>query len=350
MGVVDCDVHPMYPPVDALRRYLPARWKEFLDSSGFRASPAYANSYPPGAAVSIKPGADLPAVGSTADSLLQVKEQVLDLREVDYGILNCYYGLEAVRHPDWAGALAGAVNDWLVGEWLDKESRLRASVVVAAQFPELAAREITRMARHPGFVQVLLPVRSERPYGNPLYDPLYQAAADHGLVVGIHFGGMSGNPPTWVGWPTYYFEEYVGMSAVFQSQVISLITEGAFERFPTLKVAMLEGGWTWLPSLMWRLDKEWKGLRRETPWVKALPSEYIRKHMRFSLQPIDAPPDFSLLRPILDQLESDELLMFGSDHPHLHASDVDDFLVRLPSDLAENVMSGNARRFYNFHR
>ena len=53
------------------------------------------------------------------------------------------------------------------------------------------------------------------------------------------------------------------MSHVFQSQLTSLISEGTFAEFPELRVTMVEGGWTWLPSLMWRLDKNWKALRRE---------------------------------------------------------------------------------------
>src|SRR3712207_9568411 len=67
-------------------------------------------------------------------------------------------------------------------------------------------------------------------YGNRRYYPVYEAALRHDLAVGIHFGGNPGNPPTAVGWPSFYIEEYVGMSHIFQSQVISLITERSEER------------------------------------------------------------------------------------------------------------------------
>ena len=56
------------------------------------------------------------------------------------------------------------------------------------------------------------------------------------------------------------------MAQVFQTQVLNLVVEGVFDRFPTCAMALIEGGWTWLPSLMWRIDKDWKGLRREVPW------------------------------------------------------------------------------------
>ena len=69
---------------------------------------------------------------------------------------------------------------------------------------------------------------------------------------------------------------------------------------------------------MWRIDKDWKGLRREVPWNTRVPSEYIRERIRLSLQPIDAPPDPAQLLQIVDQLGSDELLMFSTDYPHWH--------------------------------
>jgi predicted TIM-barrel fold metal-dependent hydrolase len=207
----------------------------------------------------------------------------------------------------------------------------------------MGAREIERVGDHPGFVQVLLPVRSEAPYGNRRYLPIFEAAANKNLVVSLQFGGSPGNPPTGLGWPSYYIEEYVGMAQVFQTQVLSLIVEGVFDRLSNLRVALIEGGWTWLPSLMWRIDKDWKGLRREVPWNTMPPSAYIRQRMRLSLQPIDAPPDEKHLLQIIDQLGSDELLMYSSDYPHWHE---DGLPAELPEPLRAKILRDNARAFY----
>jgi predicted TIM-barrel fold metal-dependent hydrolase len=220
-------------------------------------------------------------------------------------------------------------------------------MVVPTRVPEMAATEIDRLGHHAGFVQVLLPVRSEAPYGHRRYLPIFEAATRHGLVVSLQFGGAPGSPPTGSGWPSYYVEEYVGMAHVFQTQVLNLIVEGVFDRFPDLKVALVEGGWTWLPSLMWRIDKDWKGLRREVPWNTHVPSTYIRERMRLSLQPMDAPPDSKHLLQIIEQLGSENLLMFSTDYPHWHFSaPVDALPAGLSPRLRRKILSENARAFY----
>jgi len=89
-----------------------------------------------------------------------------------------------------------------------------------------------------------------------------------------------------------------------------------FARHPNLKMVMLESGFTWLPSFLWRLHKFWRGIRMETPWVDRAPLEIVRSNIRFSLQPIDAPDDPATLNRLFDHMQSDELLLFSSDYPH----------------------------------
>ncbi len=343
-ALIDCDVHNTVPRVEALFPYLPPYWVDHVTQSVFKG--ASANYYPPNAPVTARPGS-VPPDGPAGSSLALLREQVLDPLGVEVAILNCLYAIDSLHNPEAAVAFARAVNDWQIAEWLDREPRLRASIVVPVQLPELAAREIERVGDHPGFVQVLLPVRSEHPYGSRLFRPMWEAIARHGLVAGIHFGGAPGNPPFPSGWPSYYFEEYAGMAQVFQSQLASIVSEGVFDLFPTVRVALLESGFTWLPAFMWRFDKEWRNLRRLVPWVKQAPSEYMRRHMRLAIQPLDAPPSGHQMHQVIGQMGSEEMLLFASDYPHAHTADPEQVLLAdLPAGLARKIRSENARGLY----
>lgn len=345
LPIIDADVHSVVPSIEALFPYLTDHWREYITQSAFKGP--VENPYPPHVPTSVRP--DLrELVGAAAGTTLQhLREHVLHPFDLEYAILNCSYGIESIHNPDAAAALASAVNDWHIAEWLEPEPRLRAAIVVPSQQPALAAREIDRVGGHPGFVQVYLPIRSAMPYGNRGYHPLYEAAVRHHLAIGLHFGGVTGTPSTPVGWPSYYLEEYAGMSHVFQSQLTSLVVEGVFDRFPTLRVACLESGWSWLPAHLWRLDKEWKGLRREVPWVRRPPSEYVREHVRFTLQPLDVPLDRGLVSQLFDQLESPELVMFSTDYPHWHDDSLEDAQGIIPGAVRARVMAENARTFYH---
>jgi predicted TIM-barrel fold metal-dependent hydrolase len=342
-SVIDCDLHNTVPSVDVLMPYLPRFWREYITQSSFKGP--IDDPHLPAAPATTRPDWR-PAPGIVA-GLDDLRRHALEPWNTEIGILNCTYAVDSLHNPDAAAALAAAVNDWQAAEWLAPEPRLRASLVVPSHYPEMAAREIERLGPHPGFVQVCLPARSTAPYGNRRYHPLYAAAVEHDLAIGIHFGGFPGLPPTPAGWPSYYIEEYAGMAQVFQSQLLSLIAEGVFDFFPTLRVALIEGGFTWLPSLMWRMDKEWRGLRREIPWVKRPPSDLIRQHVRLTLQPLDTPERPQHVLQIIQQMESDELLMFSTDYPHWHFDTPEEALPPdLPTPLLHKLLSGNARAFY----
>lgn len=343
---IDCDIHVSLPATDALSPYLAEQWIQYIRTSAFKG--VGDTSYPRGAPTSVRPDARRPGGGPPASDLALVRQQTLDAWSARLGILNCDYGVQAIHNPDLAAGMASALNDWLIANWLEPEPRFRASLVVPREVED-AVREIKRVGGHPGFVQVFLPVLSERPYGNRAFWPLYEAALRHNLAIAIQPGASAGHPPLPTGWPTYYIEEYAGLAQVFQTQVVSLVAEGTFDTFPALRVVLLEAGVTWLPSLMWRFDKDWKALRRETPWVRRPPSAYIREHIRWTIQPFDAPPEPRWLAATLEQLGSDDLLLFATDYPHWHFDAPEQAIpAAIPAALRPKILADNAAAFYGF--
>ena len=343
--MIDSDVHNELPKLKTLLPYLGEQWQVYLNESAFVGSGA--NDYPINAPVAAREGAR-PESGPPGSDIDLLRTHVFDDMGANLAILNCGFRPGAVHNQDLAADLATAVNNWQIDEWLEKDERFRVSILVSNQNPVRAAAEIDRLGRHPGFVQVVLPVQGDAPYGNLRYDPLFEAATRHDLAILIAFGGAPGLPPTATGWPSTYVEEYVDAGAIFQSQVNSLIFEGAFDRHPGLRVVLSESGWTWMPSLMWRMDKEWKGLRRDTPWVKQPPSAYMREHIRLTTAPTDRPgPDRAHeLSEIIAYLGSDRMLMYASDYPHWHGEDPSAWMSDLPADLRERITHSNAAEFY----
>ena len=344
-ATIDCDLHNNVPNVRALFSYLPVYWREHINQTLFKGP--VDSLYPRNAPISARPDSKPTEEGVAGSDLSLLQSQILDPLGIEYGVLNCSYAIDGLHHPDAAAALASAVNDWQIEEWLNRDSRLRASIVVPSQLPALAAREIDRVGDHPGFVQVYLPVRSQHPWGSRIHQPLWEAIARHDLVAGLHFGGVPGNPPMPSGWPSYFLEEYAGMAQVFQSQVVSIVSEGVFDLFPNVNVALIESGFTWLPTFMWRFDKEWRNLRRLVPWVKHAPSEYVREHIRVTIQPLDPPPNPQHMFQVVEELGAEQMLLFATDYPHRHAADPEQALFPyLPAALVQKIRSENARALY----
>lgn len=335
---VDCDLHLTLPTTAKLLPYLDAYWHEQVTTRGIDRLELTSD-------ISNMPAAVRPDWRQPAD-LKQVQEQALDPFGTDLAICNCVYGAQAVYNPDLAAALCGAMNDWLAEEWLSKDDRLRASIIVPAQHPELAAREIERRASDRRFVQVLLLVMGEMPLGRRAMWPIYAAAAAHGLPIGVHSGSTYRFAPWTNGWPSFHIEDQAAQSVGFQTQLLSLIAEGVFNEFPGLRVVLIESGVTWLPSFLWRIDKLWRGLRMEVPWVKRPPSEIVAESVRLTLQPFDGAKDAQLAREMIEQVGI-EMMLFSTDYPHWHFDRLEMAPAGFDADMMDRLRTENPLKTYS---
>src|SRR5262249_58989552 len=136
-----------------------------------------------------------------ATSAADIERHVVGRFKSSLAICNCLYGVQLVLIEDMAVAFTRALNDWLAKEWLDRDDRLRASIVVPMQNVEAAVEEIERLAPDPRFVQILVLAMQEVPLGRRQFWPIYAAAERHKLPLGIHAGSSFRHPVTPRGWP-----------------------------------------------------------------------------------------------------------------------------------------------------
>jgi predicted TIM-barrel fold metal-dependent hydrolase len=347
---VDADVHCSPASLADLAPHMDRYWRGYITEGGIALSPTQGGAYPPLAPTSLTPAAR--AGGATPPtSVERLRDELLDPLAVRTAVLNCTTSFHCNRNPYYEAALTRAVNDWVRAEWLARDERLRMSMVVPTLDTAAAVAEIERIGDEPGVVQVLLPVRADAPWGNIRFRPVLRAAAERGLVVGLHAWGRIGNAPTSSGMTRTYLEDYLANSQIIvQAQLTSLVTEGVFAELPELRVSLLECGFSWLPTLLWRFDKDWKGVWREVPWLDRKPSEIVREHVRLTTSPAHLPADPDRARRMLDLFDAGDVLLHSSDHPHDHGDGGERLLAALTGDERERVLRGNAAAWYQLDR
>lgn len=351
-GYVDVDVHEsLSDPTADLRPYIAQPFRDWLSGWPIRV-PMIRYLHPTRLVVedaleersgtsNVLFGLNAPTAASNY-SVLQGK--LLDRFRPRHAVLTGrFYPSTLQVQPEAATALATAYNDWLVENWLAKDSRLLGSIHVAVHDVEAAAREIDRMAAHPQMVQILLPLASWR-WAKPQYRPILEAAHRNDLRVALHLAGGVTSPT--MGDPPLLLEWQVTVTQNHMSQLSSLVFHGVFERYADLRVIFLESGFAWLPSLLGRMDYNYQSGRAEVPWVKRLPSEYVKEHCVFSTQPLDVPDAREMVR-VVEMLGSDEVLVFGSNYPQFDCDwPTTLLLAELPEAMRSRIMFENATRFY----
>jgi predicted TIM-barrel fold metal-dependent hydrolase len=323
LKIIDCDVHPtVRGGIASIYPYMPEAWsRRFIRKNASMASIALTTKYqhPNGSAIREDTRNEKGEVGGSDPR--QMIAELIEPNNIEAVLLNCLQSgalCSALATVDESIVLASAFNDFFINEWLSLDRRFRYAMTVPSLDPAAAAEEIRRVGRTPQIAAVsVAPINILM--GNRYWWPIYSAAQELELPIVVHPTGTDsiyqGTPISAGGIPDSYIERYVTLCQAAESNVNSLVISGTFEKFPKMKVLFAEYGFTWLLPLVWRMDRTWRQLRHETPWVRRSPVDYVHDHIRFTTQPLDEPRDPKDLDTLINLMGADHIC-FSTDYPH----------------------------------
>ncbi len=347
--VVDCDIHVNPRSGTELAGYMPEPWagrgyRELLYGGGMLGTSVI--FAPPNEGRRLDafgpegpPGSDPGFTG----------KQLFDEAGVDIAII-VPLTEKSATHPEHEAAMAATTNNWIANTWLgdyNRHGRYKGTIRVSTD-PGLAVAEIEKWAGHPHFVQVMLNPYVGGAFGLPSYWPVYEAAIRHDLAVCTHVTLQRPGPAllTAYGPPSYFLENHGQFPLLYGAHLVSMLCEGVFERFPELRFTFVEGGYSWALPLVWRLDRHWKELRRETPMLRRPPSDYVRDHVSFTRQPVEEPPNPRYLARVIEWL-GPHTLEFATDYPHWDGDyDTRHGFAGVAPDVRQMILAGNAIQKY----
>jgi uncharacterized protein len=235
-------------------------------------------------------------------------------------------------------ALMRAYNDFLADACQQSGGKLHFAAVVPVRDGAEAAGEVRR-ARELGAVAVMtLGVAWDKHLNHPSLYPFYEAAADAGLPVAIHFGwGCPGLSDTFTGLDPV--SPFNGASLPVLMGFKSIMSGGIMARFPQLKVAFLEAGSAWLP---WTIQQ----VRRDGSCDRD-PADYFHEGRAYISCEMDE--DLNYLVSCIGE----DAIVVASDYPHADPSReehmVDAVMSRedVPLRMREKVLGANPLALYN---
>jgi predicted TIM-barrel fold metal-dependent hydrolase len=274
----------------------------------------------------------------------------MDKEGIDLAVL---YGTSFVFHAnstqDWryAQALCRVWNDWAAEYCAANPERLKFAALVPLGDAQAGAEEAERAVRELHSVGLSFPPSYlTRTLDQTYFDPIYEAAQRLDVPICVHANNGSGKFCEAIGvHDNWLITHALTMPFGLTHGLASVVCGGVLERFPSLRVAFLEGGCGWLPFFMDRLDEHAEKLPTLVPWMKKTPSEHIRGGQVF----ITCEPEEELTYP-LSRLGED-VIMYASDYAHWDAEFPNS--ARKIADRPElteqqkaKILRDNALRFY----
>ncbi|HEY1926419.1 MAG TPA: amidohydrolase family protein [Caulobacteraceae bacterium] len=176
-----------------------------------------------------------------------------------------------------------------------------------------------------GAIMVPSTPAGERSPGHPDLDPFWSFLAEKRIPFMLHIGlgsrvlpaeytnnGKPRSPDLHGGGENLRFKDFVVLPFSAQMFLAALVYDGLFDRVPDLRGGVIEFGAAWVPGFLRQLDLGYKSFGKTDPLIKAFsmkPSDYIRKHVKFT--PFPGEDTGYLIRDA-----GEELFLFSSDYPH----------------------------------
>lgn len=248
------------------------------------------------------------------------------------------------RNPDFEVQVSEAYIRYMLEHCLSSEN-IFTMIYASTTAPDKSAELIEEFGSEKGIVGIMIPGVTPTPPGSDELNPIYEEAQRKGLPIAVHGhhyrgGGFLDK------FDKMLYTHSLGFPLSVIRQLTSIVLDGVPERFQNLKFAFMEGGVTWIPWIMQRLDDEYVKRRHEAPLLKKLPSEYI-KDFYFTSQPLErAHP--KELQPFFEMIDAENHLMFSSDYPHWDF-DVPSVIYDLPflsKGAKTKILGENAMNFF----
>jgi predicted TIM-barrel fold metal-dependent hydrolase len=275
---------------------------------------------------------------------------------IDYSIVTpgMNLALHTINNDRIQIQMAKAYNSWMVEEFLDDQEGIKGAILVADKPPHRAAEEIDRLADEDSIVAVYFSAGAlDFGPGDEYYDPIYQAAEDHGLPLLLHATSISATAD----FPTQYrqmktYTEQHAMTHAFTNMwaMISMMFKGMPVRFPDLKIVFQEAGIGWVPYWKFRLNDHYMEYESQLPHLEQLPSKYMDDLYYYTTQPLGLSTDAGQIANLIE-LAGTENVLYSSDLPHPDFDPPQELFNRVRSRLSDSavrgVMGENAMELFN---
>lgn len=321
--IIDLDFH-MNPPEDELVSYVEDDMIRQKLSTEFGMAPRKAKS---DAAYAIPGGNEgLYTQGKAEvvdDVRLAAEKFAIDEPVINIGINNA----PTQHHPELRNGIVQAANNYAVDRILPED--FYYLMMIPQWDVDYAVEEIHRIGSEDGVIGAYGWFGPFHLFGEQRFDPLFEALVEHDLPLVLH-GSLSYWPQnTPVGDGMLSWTEILGFDWPIHAQltVVNMIMSGVFEKFPSLKIVMEEGGHWWLPFVRYRMDEFYemhpddiqlhpRMYEMDRERLSQKPSETLRENIFVTTQPMAPPARAMDTKQMLEQSMAEDTFLYSSDWPH----------------------------------